>query len=267
MRKAFEHETENLLGYDDMVAETTPTGRKYAAPDGNYYPSVTTVLGILSKDGIDAWRKRVGEEEANRISHRASTRGTAVHECIEKYLENDENYAKGYMPNIIDNFKSVQPVLDSRIGKIYAQEAALYSKHLGLAGRVDCIAEFDGVLSIIDWKTSGKLKKPEWITNYFVQESAYAIMWEERTGTPITQLVTVIAVDNEEPQVFIEHRDNWTSKLIDTIALYKDKQVKQTRTQSLKQLAHAQLGICCETLCDKAIVLKYIKELESKIGI
>ena len=222
--KRFIHEEVNL-GYEDLSAETTKSGRKYAAPNGVSYPSVTTVLSILSEEGIQKWRARVGEEEANRISYRASTRGTAVHEIIENYINNKEDYAEGFMPNILDNFKSVQKVLDERIGKVYAQEAALYSEHLGLAGRVDCVAEFDGKLSIIDFKTSKKLKKEEWITNYYVQESCYAIMWEERTGQPITQLVTIIAVDNEDPQVFIEHRDNWTDKLLETINEYRRRKI------------------------------------------
>jgi hypothetical protein len=223
-RKTFEHLNIDL-GYEDLTAETTQSGRKYAAPNGKSYPSVTTVLSILSEEGIQKWRARVGEEEANKISYRASTRGTAVHSIIENYINNEEDYAKGFMPNIVDNFKGVQQVLDERIGRVYAQEAALYSDHLGLAGRVDCVAEFDGKLSIIDFKTSKKLKKEEWITNYFIQESCYAIMWEERTGQPITQLVTIIAVDNEEPQVFIEHRDNWTKQLIETINEYKRRKI------------------------------------------
>jgi hypothetical protein len=223
-RKTFTHVPVDL-GYKDLIAETTKGGRKYAAPNGKSYPSVTTVLSILSEEGIQKWRARVGEEEANKISYRASTRGTAVHSIIEKYLNNEEDYAEDFMPNIVDNFKAVRSVLDDRIGSIYAQEAALYSDHLGLAGRVDCVAEFDGKLSIIDFKTSRKLKKPEWITNYFVQESCYAIMWEERTGQPITQLVTIIAIDDEDPQVFIEHRDNWTKTLLETINEYKRRKL------------------------------------------
>ena len=223
-RRVFKHDKTDL-GYEDLNAESNSSGRKYAAPNGVRYPSVTTVLAILSEEFIQRWRARVGEEEANKVSHRASTRGTAVHECIEKYLDNDENYAEGYMPNIIDNFKAVRPVLDERIGTIYLQEAALYSEHLGLAGRVDCVGEFDGVLSIIDFKTSKKIKKKEWITNYFIQEAAYAIMWEERTGTPIVNLVTIITVDNEAPQVFVEHRDNWVPKLLETINEYKRRKI------------------------------------------
>jgi predicted DNA-binding protein len=223
-RKIFTHK-ESLLSYNDLECVTESTGRRYVDPDGNKYPSVTTVLSILSEEHIQKWRQRVGEEEANKVSHRAATRGTAVHSIIENYIDNKEDYTEGFMPNVIENFRDVQNILDTRIGDVYAQEAALYSKHLGLAGRVDCIAEFDGKLSVIDFKTSRKLKKKEWIENYFIQESAYAIMWEERTHMPITQLVTIISVDNEPAQVFIEHRDNWTNKLLETINEYKRRKM------------------------------------------
>jgi hypothetical protein len=223
-RRLFNHKEVNL-GYEDLDAETTDSGRKYFAPNGVSYPSITTVLSILNEEHIQRWRQRVGEEEANKISYRASTRGTAVHSIIENYIDNKENYAEGFMPNILDNFRGVQRVLDERIGDVYAQEAPLYSDHLGLAGRVDCVAEFDGVLSIIDFKTSKKAKKKDWITNYFIQESGYAIMWEERTGMPIVNLVTIIAVDDDEPQVFVEHRDNWAPKLLETINEYKRRKL------------------------------------------
>lgn len=216
-KKIFEHVGVELT---DMESVTTDTGRKYRTPEGIDLPSITTVLSINSRDSIAKWRARVGEEEANKISHRASTRGTAVHEIIEKYIDNEETFKDGYTPDIISSFLDVQPILDSRIGKVYAQEAPLYSTHLGVAGRVDCVAEFDGKLSIIDFKTAKKPKQAKWINNYFMQESAYAIMWEERTGQPITQLVTIISVDNNEPQVFIEHRDNWVRPLKDTIDKY-----------------------------------------------
>lgn len=220
MRKKFEHVDVDLK---EMVAETTDKGRVYKTPEGINLPSITTVLSILSRDSIAAWKKRVGEEEANRISRRATTRGTAVHEIIEKYIDNDENFRDGYMPDVIESFLTLKPILDNSIGKVYAQEAPLYSNHLGVAGRVDCVAEFDGKLSIIDFKTAMKPKKVEWIKNYFMQESAYAIMWEERTGMPITQLVTVISVDDHDPQVFVEHRDNWTRPLKETIEQYNQE--------------------------------------------
>ena len=219
----FEH-TENCLDYDDPKTVNENKERRYNTPEGNSYPSVTTVLGLLSIDSIMKWRKRVGEEEANKISTRASQRGTKVHAIIEKYIDNDPNYKEKYTPDIIASFLDVKKILDTRIGKVYAQEAPLYSDYLRLAGRVDCVAEFDGKLSIIDFKTSRRKKTKEHCENYFIQESAYAIMWEERTGMPITQLVTIIAVDSEEPIVFIEHRDNHTKKLVETIELYERRQ-------------------------------------------
>ena len=216
----FEHVEVEL---HEMEAVTTEEGRVYKTPEGIGLPSITTVLSILSRDSIEAWKKKVGVEEANKISHRAATRGTAVHEIIEKYLDNKEDYRDGYTPDIIESFIALKPVLDGKIGRIFAQEAPLYSNHLGVAGRVDCVAEFDDALSIIDFKTSRKKKFPSMIKQYFMQESAYSIMWEERTGMPITQLVTIIAVDNHEPQVFIEHRDNWVRPLKETIAQWNEE--------------------------------------------
>ena len=218
------------LGYTDLQAHTDENGRKYLSPLGDReYPSITTVLSVLSEDSIRKWKERVGEEEANKISYRASRRGTEVHEIIEKYLDNDPDYVSGYFPNIIANFRSVKGVLDARIGKIYAQEVALYSDHLRLAGRVDCVAEFDGKISIIDFKTSRKAKRRNYIKNYFAQEAAYAIMWEERTGMPIEQLVTIIAVDDmygagPGNQVYIEKRDDHTKLLRETIDQYTQRQ-------------------------------------------
>ena len=208
------------LGYNDLTAVTAKSGRTYRDPAGNSYPSITTVLSILSREAIQKWRARVGEEEANRISSRASGRGTIVHNLLEKYVDNDPDYLKGEMPHNIQTFKDIQPTLDECLTKVYAQEAPLYSEHLGVAGRVDCVGQWEGVDAIIDYKTSKKLKKKEWISSYFMQCAAYAIMWEERTGMPIKKLVVAIAGD-EGPQVFVEDRDNWTKELINTITEYK----------------------------------------------
>ena len=211
------------LGYDDLIAVTKDSGRVYTDPNNNTYPSITTVLSILSEDAIKAWRARVGEEEANKISKTASNRGTAVHDLLERYVNNESDFDKEVEPHIMQSFYDVKPVLDKCLTKVYAQEAGLYSERLGVAGRVDCVGEWNGIDSIIDYKTSKKLKKKEWIDSYFMQSTAYAIMWEERTGIPINQIVVVIAVDNEEPQIFIEKRENWTEKLIQTIAEYKSR--------------------------------------------
>ena len=222
MRKKFNHNIIEL-GYEDLVAETTDTGRTYKCPDGSSFNSVTTVLKVLSEDAIQAWRRRVGEDVANKIGVRAANRGTAVHSIIERYLDNNVEYDKDVMPDVLSTFKDVQPILDEHISEILGLEAPLYSKHLKLAGRVDCVGVFDNKLSIIDFKTSRKIKKKEWIHNYFAQASAYAIMFEERTGIPVPQLVIIIAVDNEEPQVFVETRDDWTELLFKAKEIYESR--------------------------------------------
>lgn len=214
----FEHDP---IDFNDLETTTMHGGRYYGTPKG-WYPSVTTVLGVLSKKGIAEWRKRVGEKEANRISTQAARRGTNVHQMCEDYVNNNLN-KKSFLPHERAMFSSIKKVLDERVGKVRAQECALYSDYLGIAGRVDCIAEFDGKLSVIDYKTAGKLKKKQYIGNYFQQASAYCVMFEEMTGIPIDQIVIVIGVENEdEAQVFVEKRDNWIFKMIDTIKLYKD---------------------------------------------
>jgi hypothetical protein len=210
------------LGYEDLTAETLSSGRVYRTPDGDY-PSVTTVLSILSEEAIQAWRKRVGEEEANRVGGKAAARGTSVHSIIEAYLR-DEDTTK-FLPHIRQSLASVRTVIDERLGSIYGLEVPLYSKHLGLAGRCDCIATFDGVPSIVDWKTSRYPKTKDKISNYFAQMAAYAIMWEERTGMPITNTVVVMDVDDHEPLVFKEHRDNYTDLLLNTIKEYNQRKL------------------------------------------
>ena len=225
----FEHAQWFVLDYEDLDTTEINGKRQYITPEGDSYPSVTTVLSILSEESIAKWKARVGEDEANKISTRASRRGTAVHEICEKYLDNCPDYRDGYMPSTIDSFLAIKGVFDTRIGKIYAQECPLYSNHLRLAGRVDCVAEFDGKISIIDFKTSRKAKRRNYIKNYFAQEAAYAIMWEERTGMPIEQLVTIIAVDDmygagPGNQVYIEKRDDHTKLLRETIDQYTQRQ-------------------------------------------
>ena len=194
--------------------KTVPgVGRKYYTETGAAYPSVTTVLGVLSRDSIKAWRKRVGNEEANKISGQAATRGTKIHLLCEKVLDNEEIDTSKLSLLDLEIWNEFKPLLN-RIDNIHAQEIALYSDHLRLAGRVDCIAEFDGKLSIIDFKTSKKPKKKEWIENYFAQAAAYAIMYEERTGIPINRSVIMIAVEGDDPQIFIEKRDNFVPLLL-----------------------------------------------------
>jgi ATP-dependent exoDNAse (exonuclease V) beta subunit len=177
--------------------------RYYAVHDNIEYRSVTTVTSIRSKKSIDAWRKRVGDEVADNISERATRRGTALHAIIESYLKNElKEINEDPLPTTL--FKVCKSTLD-RINNIHALEAPLYSDYLRLAGRVDCICEFDGILSVVDFKSASKSKEEEWIENYFVQETAYAAMYYERTGIKVEQIVTIIATEDGECQVFIKN--------------------------------------------------------------
>ena len=179
------------------------------------YPSVTSVLGAdKSKDkSLADWRARVGEEEANKISRQAAMRGTDVHLMIEDYILGQENQKK-MMPNIVAMFKGLKELADNHINNIRLVEGQLFSHHLRVAGTVDLVAEYDGKLSVIDWKTARAPKKREYIHNYFIQESAYAVMFEERTNIPVDQLVTLL-VHPEGTQVFVEKRDDWIGKFED----------------------------------------------------
>lgn len=207
---------------EELNTETIDGKRFYVTPTGKL-PSITTVLSILSRDSIQAWRKRVGEVQANAISTRASRRGTSVHQMCEDYINNQFD-SKKFLPNDRETFNSLKPILDEHLNNVYAQEVPLWSEYLGVAGRVDCIAEWDGKIAVIDFKTSRKLKKKEYISNYFQQCAAYAVMWEERTGISINNIVVVIAVDGEAPQVFEEKRDNYIHECVETIALYRREQ-------------------------------------------
>jgi len=208
----------------ELVAENIDGRRVYPVPSGGKYPSITTVLSCNpeKKAGIMKWRKRIGEEKANQISTRAASRGTTYHSIVEDYLNNtyDETKFKDkHLPLMM--FKNSKKTLD-RINNIYAQEAALYSDNLEIAGRVDCIAEFDGELSIIDFKTSAEEKKLEWIQDYLIQETAYACMLYERYKIKVNKIVTIIACESGDTQVFVETpKKIYLQKLIGYIDEYK----------------------------------------------
>ena len=192
--------------FPKLERDTSPDGtRVYKTPSGRAYPSVTTVTSLHNAEGIAKWRARVGAEEANRISSRASARGTRIHSLCEAYLRNEV-----CEPDIFDKqlFGSIEQWLGD-IDNIHALEDALYSDYLQVAGTVDCIAEFQGKLSVIDFKTASKPKDRDDIYNYFMQTAAYAVAFEERTGIPVGRLVIIMAVENDDPRLFIEKRDNW----------------------------------------------------------
>ena len=192
--------------FGKLERDTKPDGtRLYKTPSGKSYPSVTTVTGLHTAKGIAEWRKRVGNEEANRISGKASARGTRIHQHCEDYLRGNIFEADMFD---LEMFNSIKPLLD-QVDNIHCLEKPLWSDHLQVAGTVDCIAEFQGKLSVIDFKTSSKPKDRDDIHNYFMQCSAYSVAFEERTGIPIGRLVIIMAVDSDDPRWFVEKRDNW----------------------------------------------------------
>ena len=178
--------------------------RFYPIPGADkYYPSVTSITSFKNAAFFAGWRKRIGEEEANRITSRATQRGTAFHSMAEDYFKDDLNTDR-YLANnplSVRMFQSAKTTLD-RINNIHCLETFLYSHYLGLAGRVDCIAEFDGELAVIDFKTSTKEKQEQYIEHYYVQETAYAAMFLERSGIEVKKIVTLIAVEDGSIQVF-----------------------------------------------------------------
>ena len=181
--------------FPKLLQENVDGKRMYVTPTGDKYPSVTTVLSNYNKEGILEWRKRVGDAQADRVSRQATTRGTAVHSVIEKFLKNEEILHNELMPNVKDLFVKMKPEL-RKLNNIHCLEEKLFSHELRLAGTVDCIAEHDGTLSVIDFKTAKRLKKKDDIENYFMQGAAYSTMFTEMTGIPIKQVVILIGVDS-----------------------------------------------------------------------
>ena len=209
----------------ELESVTTESGRTYKTPSGNTYPSITTVLSSYNKQAIYEWRQRVGEEEANRVSRKASNRGTKLHNTVEKYLLNEMSPLQMHtmMPDTKELFLKLKPFLDTHVNNIYGIEQPLFSDRLRLAGRCDCIGEWDNKISIIDWKTANYAKEKGQIANYFMQATAYAEMFEERTGISINQIVIAIAVENQSPQIFTEDKKDYLVELNKYVDRYHNK--------------------------------------------
>jgi len=207
--------------------------RHYETPNGSY-PSITTVLSIRNKEGIYEWRKRVGNEEANRITKRAVTRGTHFHNLLEQYFLGEIDDLDTFCATALTKnpavwylFLEAVQVLEKKINNIYCIEDYLYSDEYKVAGAVDMIAEYDGVVSVIDFKTSNSEKKEEWIENYFIQGTAYAKMFTERTGIPCSQLVIFIMPDSGVPQIFTKTVEDYTPLLKSAIQDFNDYKNKR----------------------------------------
>ena len=203
---------------DKMVS-----GRRfYTTPDGISYPSITTLLGHEEKQAIKDWRTMLGPKKAKQETDRCAARGTAVHEMVEKYLNNTEIVQADYKNEHFLKFKQIVPYLNN-IDKIHTQESALYSDELRIAGRVDCIGEYNGCLSIIDFKTSTNAKTVQMIGDYYIQTTAYALMYYEMTGVMIEDIVIIMSVERGLPLVFRQKITPYIKPLLRKIeTFYKD---------------------------------------------
>jgi ATP-dependent exoDNAse (exonuclease V) beta subunit len=214
---------ENLIALGDLESlpmnRISENGKRfYLTPEGQKYPSVTTVTGLLSGDHIKLWRERVGEEEANRISNAATKRGTRMHSLFEQYLRAEEDVT---FDNIMESsmFEAVQPMLDEIIP--IALEAPLHSNYLQMAGQVDCVGIFDNQLCVIDFKTSSKYKEEYMAEPWFHQMTAYAIMVEELTGEEVAEIIAIVGVDGGGCQVFTADPREYVDKLTELRNRYR----------------------------------------------
>lgn len=218
----FNHQFAKLPELKQVNSES---GRKYETVDGKFaYPSITTVLGATAdKSGLYAWRKRVGEKKANQISRAATTRGTSMHKLCEDFLLNKELDDLGSTSGEL-LFRGIRPVLE-RIDNVRALESRLISHKLHVAGTVDCIADFDGKLSVIDFKTASRTKRRTNISDYFMQGCFYTTAYWEATGELPHQIVILISVQDGSTQEFTLNRSEiiyWTEQLRKRIGAYYD---------------------------------------------
>lgn len=198
------------LQFEKLQAFTLEGLRLYRNSDGFLFPSVTTALGDNSKESLDAWRAKVGLEEANKIGRIAAAIGTRMHTMLERFLDNDLEYARGAFPAETELFLKIRPVLTNSVERVYAQESGLYSLDLGVAGRVDLYCSFNGVPAVVDFKSSSKAKKEEWIQNYFMQATAYSMMLRE-LGHPAEKFVIIVA-SPDGVQVFDKNVDDYVEQ-------------------------------------------------------
>ena len=185
-------------------------GFRFYDINGKNYPSITTVLGIRKSEALKGWREKIGESVANWEMGRAARRGKSFHTLVEQYLKGETPSIRDVLP--LGLFKLLKPYID-QIDNIHLLEAIMYSKKLTVAGQVDCVAEYNGKLSVIDFKTANKERQEDWIDNYFLQTTAYAHMYEETFGTPIEQIVILIASEDGTTQAFIKNKADYEKEL------------------------------------------------------
>ena len=198
----------------ELKEHTTSKGRTYTTDKGDVYPSITTMLGKKEKPQLENWKNMLGKNNAKKEMERCAKRGTAVHELIEKYLDNEEDFTRGYSPDFVKRFNQLKFQLN-KIDNIVAQEVALYSDQLKIAGRVDCIGKYKGKLSIIDFKTSNNNKHKKHVEDYMLQCTFYALAWFEMTKQPIENIVILMSVEKGMvPLVFEDTIDKWVPQLL-----------------------------------------------------
>lgn len=197
--------------------------RLYRTPDGNMYPSVTTVLGVLPKPELEIWKKRVGEEEAATVSSRATIRGTAIHDLTERFLKNEAIVKDAYNPLYMMEWAPLKHVVEQHVDNIVGCEIALYSDILKMAGTIDLIADWNGKQSLIDFKTSTSWKHESQIESYFIQTTCYSIMAYERLGLMLSNIVILMVVDGGELLVFEKKTKDYYDKAVAIRQLFKEK--------------------------------------------
>ena len=212
-----------------LKTKTINKNRFYVTPEGNEYPSITTVLSIRNKKGLMEWRKRVGNDVANYVAGKAASRGTKVHHMCEDYLNNEDinHHQKDFLPWCL--FTQLKNKVLCNIDNIYAQECGLYSDKYKVAGRVDCIAEYNNVLSIIDFKTSTKERNDAWNENYYIQGSAYAEMFTELTGIDVSQIVILVVTEDGTVQEFVKKKFDYLEALKDSVTEWKEQNKHLTK--------------------------------------
>jgi len=218
-----------------LKTKTINKNRFYVTPEGNEYPSITTVLSIRNKKGLVEWRKRVGNDVANYVAGKAAARGTKVHHMCEDYLNNVsldypdkwKKHEKDFLPWCL--FTQLKNKVLCNIDNIYAQECGLYSDKYKVAGRADCIAEYDNVLSVIDFKTSTRERDDAWNENYYIQGSAYAEMFTELTGIDVSQIVILVVTEDGTVQEFVKKKFDYLEALKDSVTEWKEQNKHLTK--------------------------------------
>ncbi len=225
----------NWIDIDKTKLPTTKgkriDGFRFYQIDGKNYPSITTVLGVQKKEGLEKWRKAVGEEAAKWEMGRAARRGKATHTLVEQYLKSETPAIRDVLP--LGLFRLMKPYID-QIDNVQLSEEIMYSHKLTIAGQVDCIADYNGKLSVIDFKTANKERKEDWIENYYIQTCAYAIMYEELFGKRIEQLVILMAGEDGTMRSFIRDKKDFEPKLEESIK-YFYKYYEKLNKDKIKQ--------------------------------